>query len=143
MMKGAAIQCSTCPSRERGVFCDLSPTHLKNIDAAKVTNHYLPRQIIFYEGNNSYGLYCVSSGKVKIYKSDAHGHQQIVRLAGPGDIMGYRCLLANEPYMATAETLEESHICFMDRTTFNHLLETHPQTAFHVMSLLAHDLGVA
>ena len=142
-VKLPAIHCQTCASRGKGVFCDLSEDHLKEINAAKTTNTYKPHQIIFYEGNQPYGMYCVSSGKIKIYKMDNEGHQQIVRLAGPGDIIGYRCPLADEPYSATAETLEEATICFVDKCTFFHLLETHPTTASHVMSALAKELGKA
>lgn len=141
--KVLALHCQTCQSRGKSVFCDLSEDHLKEIDSAKTTNHYKPHQIVFYEGNQPYGLYCVASGKIKIYKMDTEGHQQIVRLAGPGDLMGYRCLLAEEAYSATAETLEEAAICFIDKKTFFHVLETHPSTAFHVLSALAHDLGRA
>lgn len=143
MTKLPSVHCQTCTSRGRSVFCDLSADHLKEIDQAKTTNQYQPHQVVFYEGNQPYGLYCIASGKVKIYKSDVQGHQQIVRLAGPGDLIGYRCLLSGEPYSATAETLEGAQICFIDKKTFFHILETHPATAFHVFSLLAHDLGRA
>lgn len=142
-VKTTPLHCKTCSTRGKSVFCDLSSDHLQEIDSAKTTNHYRPHQVIFYEGNQPYGLYCVSGGKVKIYKMDADGHQQIVRLAGPGDIMGYRCLLAGQPYTSSAETLEEATICFMDKKTFFHVLETHPATAFHAMTLLATDLGRA
>ena len=141
--KLAALHCQACRSRDKNVFCDLGEEHLKEIDAAKTSNHYKPRQIVFYEGNQPYGLYCITTGKIKIYKMDAEGHQQIVRLAGPGDIIGYRCLLADEPYSATAETLEEATICFIDKKTFLHVLETHPATAFHLLSVLSQDLGKA
>lgn len=142
-MKTHPLHCQTCKSRDTSVFCDLGEAHLKEIDSAKTTNHYKPKQIVFYEGNIPYGLYCVTSGKIKVYKMDAEGHQQIVRLAGPGDILGYRCLLADEPYSATAETLEEAEICFLDKKTFVHILETHPMTASHVLRSLAKDLGHA
>ncbi|MBI4125796.1 MAG: Crp/Fnr family transcriptional regulator [Deltaproteobacteria bacterium] len=141
--KAPSMHCQTCQSRGRSVFCDLSEAHLKELDQAKTTNHYKPRQVVFYEGNDPYGLYCIASGKIKIYKCDAQGHQQIVRLAGPGDLMGYRCLLADEPYSATAETIEEADICFVDKKTFFHVLDTHPATALHVLSVLASDLGRA
>lgn len=138
-----SVHCQTCQSRGKSVFCDLSEEHLKEIDAAKTSNHYQPHQIIFYEGNRPLGVYCIASGKVKIFKMDTAGHQQIVRLAGPGDVIGYRSLLAHEPYAATAEILEEANICFVDSKIFFHILETHPATAFHVMSALAQDLGRA
>lgn len=139
--KKEMLHCDTCPTRAGGVFCDLIEPLLGGMDTAKTTNHYKPRQVIFYEGNEPYGVYCVSGGKIKIYKSDAESHQRIVRLAGPGDILGYRALLAGEVYEATAETIEESTICFFDKKTFFHILETHPTTAFHVMAKLAQDLG--
>ena len=143
MFKVPSIRCQTCGHRKESVFCDLSAEHLQEIDKAKTTNHYKRQQIIFYEGNQPYGLYCICSGKIKVFKVDEQGHQQIVRLAGPGDILGYRCLLSSEPYSATAEAIEDADICFMDKNTFFHVLETHPATAMHVMSKLAADLGQA
>lgn len=140
MLKPEPVHCKTCASRGKSVFCDLSSDHLNEIEATKTANLYKEHQVIFYEGNQPYGLYCVNSGKIKIYKMDSEGHQQIVRLAGAGDIMGYRCLLAGEPYSATAETIEEATVCFFDKKTFFHILETHPKTAFHVMTALAKDL---
>ena len=88
MFKVPSIRCQTCGHRKESVFCDLSAEHLQEIDKAKTTNHYKRQQIIFYEGNQPYGLYCICSGKIKVFKVDEQGHQQIVRLAGPGDILG-------------------------------------------------------
>lgn len=139
--KPLSLHCQTCKSREKSVFCDLSETHLKEMEAAKTTNHYQPQQVIFYQGNRPFGLYCISAGKVKIFKTDAEGNQQIIRLAGPGDVIGYRALLAGEVYGSSAQTLEEADICFVDKNTFFHLLETHPATARHVLGALAKDLG--
>ena len=139
-MKTPNPQCDTCVNHDRSAFCDLTGPHLSELESAKTANIYKSHQIIFYEGNQPYGVYCITSGKVKVYKMDVDGNQQIVRLAGPGDLLGYRCLLSNESYMATAETIEEASICFVDRKTFIHILETHPKTAFHVMSVLANDL---
>lgn len=143
MAKQTPIHCQTCSTRDKGVFCNLIKSHLEDIDKAKTSNQYKTHQIIFYEGNQPYGLYCIVEGKIKIYKTDAEGHQQIVRLAGPGDILGYRALLSGEPYEASSETLEPSVICFFDKSTFFRILETHPTTAFNVMKLLAKDLGTA
>jgi len=138
-----SIRCQTCASRKKSVFCDLGEEHFKELDEAKVFNHYKPKQFIFYGGNQPCGVYCVFSGKVKIFKTDPEGHQQIVRLAGPGDILGYRSLLACEPYAASAEALEEVSACFLDRRTFYHILETHPVTTFRILSSLAQELGKA
>lgn len=142
-MKQQPTTCKTCAIHDKSVFCDLSAKHFNEIDGAKTSNVYEPHQVIFYEGNQPYGLYCVSSGKVKVYKTGIDGHQQIVRIASPGDLLGYRCLLADEPYAASAETIEKAKICFIDKKTFLHIMETHPTTAMHVMRILSQDLRYA
>jgi CRP-like cAMP-binding protein len=138
-----SIQCETCTARDKSIFCSLSSEHLKRLDQNKTINQYKPKQSLFYESNQPHGLYCVNQGKIKIYKMDSEGHQKIVRLAGPGDILGYRSLILGEPYSATAETLENAVICFIDKKEFFHVLDTHPETASNVMKLLAKDLGHA
>lgn len=135
--------CMTCESRGQGVFCDLSQEHLEELNRAKIPENYKIHQSIFQEGAYPGGLYCIVKGKVKIFKTDSHGNKQIVRLAGPGDILGYRCLLSQEPYTANAEALEEVTICFISKKLFLHLLESSPKTAFNVMALLSKNLGQA
>ncbi len=138
-----STHCTTCFSRDKSVFCELEESHLRDFDLTKTVNRYKPRQVIFYEGNQPYGLYCIKTGKVKIYKTDAEGHYQILRIAGPGDIVGYSALFSAQPYTVTAEALEETNVCFIDKKNFFQILESHPRTAFRVMTTLAQDLGRA
>lgn len=134
------IHCQECESREKSVFCDLPKEHLVDIDSTKTVNQYKPHQTLFYQGNNPYGLYCLKSGKVKVVKMDVDGNQHIVRIAGPGDVLGYRSLLADDTYSASAETIEDSTICFIDRSIFTHILDSHPKTASLVMKMMAQEL---
>jgi CRP-like cAMP-binding protein len=137
------LHCDTCTSRAKGVFCDLMSPLLKNIDLAKTTNQYRNHQAIFYEGNRPYGVFCVFDGKIKVFKTDAEGHQHIVRLAGPGDILGYRALLANSNYEATAETIENATICFFDKATFFQILDAHPISTLQILRKLSTELAEA
>ena len=57
------------------------------------------------------GFYCVQSGIVKIYKTGFDGKEQIIRFAKPGDIIGYRSVVSNEPACTTTEVLEEALLC--------------------------------
>lgn len=135
--------CETCESRGKGVFCDLPADMLGQLSGKKTSNLYKAHQVIFYEGNQPFGLYCIKSGKVKVYKTDTEGHQQIVRLVGAGDLLGYRCLISNEIYSATAETLSDTEICFIDKQTFMDLIEQHPKTALNLLRSMAQDLRSA
>ncbi len=143
MAKIPQPECDQCETRPKSLFCDLNEEHLQELNHAKTCNEYHVNQILFYEGNQPHGIFCVKQGKIKIYKSDSNGNQQIVRLAGPGDLVGFRSLLAKQPYTATAETIENARICFVDKTTFLHLIESHPVTALSVIENLAKELGNA
>lgn len=132
--------CAECQSRSFGVLCKLEGPALQRLNSHKTANRYQKGQIIFYEGNQAFGLYGVYSGRVKLYKTGFDGRRQIVRISGPGDILGYRSLFAEEPYHATAEALEESTICCVDRTAFFAVIGNNPQFAFDLLRKLSVEL---
>jgi CRP-like cAMP-binding protein len=139
----AKLDCATCGSRVLGVLCNLDKEGLEECNEHKTTNQYKKGQVIFYEGNQSYGLYCIFAGRVKLYKTGVDGRQQIVRIAGPGDLLGYRSLFADEPYAATAEVIEDATICCVDRNAFFPLLSKNPQLSLNIIRKLARELREA
>lgn len=138
-----AQDCKTCQSRLMGMFCALDDPALSELNRGKTTNIYKKGQIVFYEGNRAYGLYCILMGRVKLYKTGIDGRHQIVRIANPGDLLGYRSLFADEPYTATAESLEDSTICCIDKNSFFPVLAKHPELAMNVIKKLSAELRSA
>ena len=116
---------------------------VSELDRAKTTNYYHKKQIIFYEGNQPYGLYCISSGIVKLYKTGMEGQQQIVRMAKSGDILGYRSLFAGENYSATAEVMEEGEICFIDKNAIFPIVQRDAETMMNIIRKLSKELRQA
>ncbi|MDO8462548.1 MAG: Crp/Fnr family transcriptional regulator [Deltaproteobacteria bacterium] len=143
MTKASKLECQTCNSRLLGVLCDLEKNAVEECDQHKTTNEYKKGQVIFYEGNQAYGLYCIFSGRVKLYQTGVDGRQQILRIAGPGDLLGYRALFSDESYHATAETLEASVICCVDKNAFFPVLAKNPKLALNIIKKLAKELREA
>lgn len=137
------IDCEHCNSRNESVFKDLCHEDLATLSFKKTCNIYKKGQVIFYEGNRPAGLYCLNQGKVKIFKLGKIGKEQIVRLAKPGDVLGYRALLGEEVYSASAEALEDSTICFLDKKNFYEVLKHDQNMPVRMMQLLCHELGEA
>ncbi len=138
------IDCVSCQRVEQGFFSTLSARKLAILTAGKRTVIYKKRQVIFYEGNQPFGLYCIFSGLVKVFKTcEDKGHRQIVRLAGGGELLGYRALLAEEPYAATAEAVADSEICFIEKAGIMETLAEEPAASSWVMKKLSRDLRVA
>lgn len=142
-MKQTQPHCPTCPSRLLGVFCTLNDSTLKEFDQHKTNNTYKKGQVVFYEGNDAFGLYCVFSGRIKLYKTGVDGEQQIVRIASSGDLLGYRSLFADEPYSATAEVLEDASVCCIDRHAFFPALAKNPDLALEIIKKLSRELRKA
>jgi len=134
------LECKSCSSRYLGLFCALEAQALEELNVRKTVNIYRKGQVVFYEGNEGIGLYCIFSGKVKLYKTGADGRQQILRIAGPGDLLGYRALFAGEPYHASAEALEEASICCIDRDAFFPVLNKNPELSLALIKKLAKEL---
>jgi CRP/FNR family transcriptional regulator len=135
--------CDECRSRVKSIFCDLSDDQLNELSIEKSCSVYKKGQIIFSEGNRPAGLYCINSGRVKVYQTGEDGREQILRLAKEGDIIGYRALIGGDVYSASATALEDSVICFVPRIKFFELLRVNSELSNRLLKLLSHDLKEA
>jgi len=88
------------------------------------------------------GLFCINSGKVKVYKITSDGKEQILYLAKPGDFLGYKALISEEFYTASATVIEEGAICYIPKSDFLNILNSNPTFFKKIMSKLCEDLGV-
>jgi CRP/FNR family transcriptional regulator len=125
------------------MFRTLTGSHLLKLDKAQSAHEYRRGQIIFYEGNPPLAVHCIYSGSVKLYKTGRGDKKIAIRLLGRGKLMGYRAVLANEPYAATAEAVETAKICTIPRDTFEELLRDDLEFAHLIMEELAHELRIS
>lgn len=136
-------RCSTCGARDQGLFCSLTGSHLLKLDRQKIAHEYQRGQVIFYEGNPPLAVYCVYSGVIKLYKSGKNGKKVLIRLLGPGEIVGYRALVANELYAATAEAVVDTTICTISKETIELILKNDSEITMRLMAKLAAELRIS
>ncbi len=98
---------------------------------------------IIEEESRPQGVYYVKSGTAKLYKVGFNGKEQILRFAKEGDIIGYRSLLCDEKFSASATALEDMEIMYIPEYFFHKLLEVSPRLAFDMLKRIAHELGEA
>ena len=135
--------CKNCDQRFTSVLCKGKPDILENVVNQKVSNLYKKGQTLFNEGSHPFGVYCISSGKVKLTHVGDDGKEQIIRLLKNGDVIGHRALLSGDRYGASAVALEDTHVCFIPKEVFMTLLKSDPSIAFEMMRLLSDDLHKA
>lgn len=135
--------CQECPSRKSSILDDLSQEDLDKISDVKGCNFFKKGQIIFQEGNHASGIYCIHSGKIKLYRRGAEGKEQIIRFAKDGDIIGYRSILSTEPLSASASALEDTAVCFIPKSFFFEFISNNPKFTMDLMKMACHELGEA
>ena len=139
-MKFTAPECEHCKSRSNSLFHFCHQEELEKLSDNKTCTSYKSGQMIFHEGNMSNGLYCVNSGKIKLHKMGSDGKEQIIRLVKPGDFLGYRALMSDTAYSASATALEDSTICLIPKDTFFQTLKGNDNLSDGLMKLLCKNL---
>lgn len=134
------IACQYCNKRLNEVFVTASDEHTTALAAAKECTVYKRGQIIFQEGAHPYGIYAINTGKIKLTHSGDDGREQIIRLVKPGDLIGYKALISNEKYTATAVVLEDSAVCFIPRDIFVRILQKDTALSLRMMQILSSEL---
>ncbi|HQV78096.1 MAG TPA: Crp/Fnr family transcriptional regulator [Chitinophagales bacterium] len=134
------VDCKHCNTRFQSVFCKSENDIVAEIDAEKICSTFKKGETIFKEGSYASGVYCINAGKIKISMLGDEGKEQIVRLAKPGDIIGYKALLSGDRYSATATTLEDCNVCFIPRDIFMKILQKDAAMSFEMMKILSNEL---
>lgn len=99
-------------------------------------------QTIFIEGTYPSGIFYLKKGKVKKYKADKDGREQIIYVCNAGELFGYPALLSNEPYSDSASALEDSDIGFISERVFFKLLGQSQVFSTALLKNLSHEFGV-
>ncbi len=133
--------CNNCEFKNSSLFKNCSHDELNHINDSKCFNTYKKGQVIFHEGNRPLGLFCVFNGKVKVSRLGSDGKEQVIRLVKKGDTLGYRSLIENTKYSASAIALDDTQACFISATEFNNLIDTNVKVASDLMRMLAKVLG--
>ncbi len=125
------------------MFSELSREQIASLKLQEIDNSYKKGEVLFSEGSYPKALYVVYKGIVKIHKYGVNGKEQITRLASAGDLIGYRSLLNNESYSASATAVEETKLFKIPSEAFFDLLKANPDFSMKVIQMLANDLRLS
>ncbi len=124
------------------ILTDLPAEDLALLMVNKTERNYKKGEIIFWEGTYPSGIFFIQNGKVKKYKLDKDGREQIIYVANTGELLGYHALLAEDRYPDSAAVLEESKIAFIPKTDFLHSLQQSVVLNRKLLKTLSHEFAV-
>jgi CRP-like cAMP-binding protein len=136
-------KCEQCIVREFSSLKALNKEELIKMAECKTSYTIKKGEPIFEEGESVNGIYCVKDGVCKLSKLSANGKDQIVKLIKPGELLGQRSLISDEPTNLSAVALEDMEVCFIPKSEIISFFNQNNQFSMNVMKTICGDLKEA
>lgn len=136
----AQERCGTCRHACSYLFSGLSDAARRELARWMHPLSLDQGEFVFYEGLPAHGLYILCEGKIKLAKRTKDGRSQILKLLGPGEVLGEKTLFDRETYTCYAKALEPSRLMFIPREDFLAFMRRHPDVSFRLIEKLAREL---
>ncbi len=135
--------CFACEMRPDRIFCDLPAEALQAFDAIKSTTVVPRGATLFSEGKPARGIYVLCEGRAKLSVCSDNRKRLMLRVAGPGEVLGLSASMSGKPYEVTAEMLDSSQVAFVRRKDLLQFLRSNRVACLQVVHLLSQDLHQA
>lgn len=122
---------------ESPVFQGLTKSALKEVLDVFRSQTFQVDEIIFHEGAYADTYFVITQGRVKIVKTSAEGHEVIMHILGPGEMMGALPTLGEGEYPASAISMETVQASSISADDFDGLMQQHPHIAVNLLRFAA------
>ena len=122
------------------LFRELNNAELDKIVDISITREWKKGGHIFLQDDPLENVYFIHSGKIKIYKSDINGREQIVAIAKKGDMFPHVGFFRKGGYPAFSEALEDSVLIVVPINHFEKLLIDNPELCIKVFKVLGEKI---
>ncbi len=118
------------------IFQNLTDYEMTPIIDFSQVREFRNREIIFLQDQPISHVYFIQSGKIKIYKTDYEGKEQIVNVLQTNDMFPHQGLFRKGNYPAHAEVIEPAKLIIIPIDSFENFLITHPEISIKMFRVL-------
>jgi CRP-like cAMP-binding protein len=136
-------KCEQCIVREFSSLKALTKNELVHLSDCKTSRTIKKGEVIFEEGENVNGIFCIKDGVCKLTKLSPNGKDHIVKLVTKGELLGQRSMISEEPVNLSAVALEDMEVCFIPKTEVMGFFDKNNQFSMNVMKTICGDLKEA
>ena len=109
------------------LFRHLSPAYIDQLAAFGQLRSFERGTAVFFEGDECPGIYCVSQGLVRVFKTAPNGKEHILHFASPGMTFAEVAVIGGFACPAHAEALEETVCVLLPKREFLTLVSENHQ----------------
>ncbi len=122
------------------LFRGMTRSELRQL-AERACDRRVPRgQAVFVEGEPTDAVTLLGLGRVKLTQLSAAGDEVILRLMGPGELLGGVGAPAGETYTSSALAMEACHVVCWERKVFDDALDFLPALQRNALRIVAERL---
>ncbi len=136
-------KCEQCIVRQFSAIRVLSKDHLIRMADCKTSYNVKKGEVVFAEGQQTNGVFCVKSGICKLSKLGANGKDQILKFASAGELLGQRSLITDEPANLSAIALDDMEVCFIPKSEIISFFNESNPFSLEIMKNICGDLKEA
>ncbi|RHW41293.1 Crp/Fnr family transcriptional regulator [Neobacillus notoginsengisoli] len=118
------------------IFKELDEYELEKISDISLTREFKKGAHVFMQGEPLKNVYFVYRGKIKIYKSDSSGKEQIVSIQKKGDMFPHVGFFRRGDYPAFAEVLDPATLVIVPIANFEKVLIDNPELSIKLFKVL-------
>jgi CRP/FNR family cyclic AMP-dependent transcriptional regulator len=118
------------------IFSGLGESELSFLAQRAILRHYPAGSLVFAEGDPCAGLYVVTSGHIRIFKTSSNGREQVLSIDGPGSSVAELPVFDGGNYPASVVTIDDATLVFVSKQDFHALCLAHPQVALKVLRVV-------
>ncbi len=122
------------------LFSGLSEAALAEVEQHGSVRSFRKGSIIINQDDESYSLYVILSGSVKVYISGDDGREAVLNHQSAGDYFGDLALIDKQPRVASVMTLENSKFMIISREDFMTCLSRNPEIAINLIKPMTHRM---
>ncbi|PYT99015.1 MAG: hypothetical protein DMG38_13410 [Acidobacteria bacterium] len=126
--------------RHSPLFSGISAAECRELLSAACEKHFARRQRIFLEGDLVRQVVLLTSGSAKVVQFGQSGSEVILRLAGPGEVVGTLNLSLQVRHGSTAQALRASTALVWDAAVFESFAQRSAHLRRNITSMISKEL---
>lgn len=125
---------------EFSLFRELDEKEILKIVEIAIVRNWNKGSHIFLQDEPIQNVFFISEGKVKIYKADLNGKEQIVAIQKKGDMFPHVGFFRKGGYPAFSEVLQDAQIVVIPISEFEKVLIENPELSIKVFKVLGEKI---
>ena len=126
--------CGNCRFYTNSIWQPVAANAMSKLSRGFTRQDLNAGQPLYHQDDENRGVFCVSKGLIALRTHHSDGSSTLLRLAYPGEIIGFRSFLESRPHRTEAQALLPSRVCTVAQRDAQQVVQTNPSVLTRLTS---------